>query len=212
MCVCVCVCWTLWGHSRDTPGDTVGHSLGHLCFRGHSCGHSGPLGLRGLVGGIAIQGRFYDNSWPNVAISLGPYRCLSGPSGPEIPKKSEKKKVTGMKKKVEKMVETWLFLTRFWPFFDYFSTFLGLFFLNFSDPGYLFSDFFLISGPKGPNDSCKGPRRSQAKCATVRELGAGQRQLDLQDVFQCVCTSLWFIKPKRLGRHACRTKLSPKNF
>ena len=78
---------------------------------------------------------------------LAPYRGHSGPSGPKSQKSREKvagasrprgpKRLKKSWKKVEK-VEKRSFLTRFWPFFDFFLTFL--------DPGaerprQLFLDF-----------------------------------------------------------------------
>ena len=87
---------------------------------------------------------------------LGPLQGSFGPFGPEIPKKSKKscwglsapgsKKVEKKSKKVEK-VEKRLFLTRFWPFFDFFSTFFDP---GASRPRQLFFDPFWDFGPEGP--------------------------------------------------------------
>ena len=102
---------------------------------------------------------------------LGPLQGSFGPFGPEIPKKSRKNSrglsATGSKKvdeerlrKVEKRSKR----SQKRPFFPTFSTFFRLF-SPFFDPEverpwqFFFSDFFGVSGPKGPNAPCKGPRR-----------------------------------------------------
>ena len=100
-----------------------------------------------------------------ITTFLAPYRGHSGPSGPKSQK--NRKKVAGASrprgqkrlKKSQKRSKT----SQKPPFFDFFNLFFN-FFSTFFDPGaerprQLFFDFFGISGPKGPNDPCKGPRR-----------------------------------------------------
>ena len=91
-----------------------------------------------------------------LAISLAPYRSHSGPSGPKS-KKSKKKKrkpsrglsAPGSKEVKRRSKKGQKRLTN-----NLLPTFL-------TPPGNLFGDFFGISRPKGPKDSCKGPRRLQ---------------------------------------------------
>ena len=78
------------------------------------------------------------------------------PFGPEIPKKSEKSFLPGSQK-------VWKSLSRDFPdFSDFFETFSRLFVaLGPEAPGDFFSDFFWISGPEGPRDSCSSREGSQ---------------------------------------------------
>ena len=96
-----------------------------------------------------------------LAVSLAPYRSHSGPkkSRKEVPGASRPGVKEGRKKskKVKNESKT-TFFRLFQPFFDFFSTFFDPAAERPREP---FFDFFGISGPKGPNDSCKGPRRSQ---------------------------------------------------
>ena len=70
--------------------------------------------------------------------------------GPNDQKKSGKKISAPGSKKVGKSRKKGSKTSQKQPFFDFFSTFFGVTF---------FRDFFGISGPKGPSDPCKGPRR-----------------------------------------------------
>ena len=90
-----------------------------------------------------------------------------GPSGPEIPKKSEKslpEPPAARPQKVSKKSRTDIFETfsrLFGLFRDFFQTFWGL---TAAAPGRLFSDFFFwISGPEGPRDSCSSREGRNAR-------------------------------------------------
>ena len=121
------------------------------------------------------------------AISLAPYvRSHSGPSGPKSPKKSKKgsrrlstagSKRLKKSRKRSKTIEKQPFLNIFKLFFDFFVNLFrprgrkapGTFFR-------LFWDF----GPKGPNDSCKGPRRLQYEiCTEVVNMFSAHDRRDL---------------------------------
>ena len=91
-----------------------------------------------------------------------------GPSGPEIPKKSEKslpgppalapQKVWKKSRKSPEQTYSRLFP----DFSDFFETFSKLFGApGLGGPGRLFSDFFGISGPEGSRDSCSSREGSQ---------------------------------------------------
>ena len=96
-----------------------------------------------------------------------------GPSGPEIPKKSEKKSPgaygTGVPKSLEKVskksrtdiFETFSRLVGL--FRDFFQTFSRLFGTPAPEaPGDFFQTFWGISGPEGPRDSCSSSEGSQS--------------------------------------------------
>ena len=95
-----------------------------------------------------------------IAISMAPYRSHSGPSGAKSQRSRKRlgqKKLKQGREKVEKTEKKVVF--------DSLTIFLT--FVNIFDPGVeealepFFALFGRISVPKGPNDPCKGPRRSQ---------------------------------------------------
>ena len=104
-----------------------------------------------------------------LATSLAPYRSHSGPKSQKVEKRfpgplgPEVKKGQNKSRKKAEKVEKRLFLSRFRPFLDFFST---LFDPGVERPREPFLDFFGISGP---NDSCKGPRRLQPSSVPERE-------------------------------------------
>ena len=89
--------------------------------------------------------------------------------GPEIPKKSEKSlpvpPARGPKKSGKSPEQTF---SRLFPdfsdFFEAFSRHFGT--PGAGGPGRLFADFFGISGPEGPRNSCSSPEGSQSKVCT----------------------------------------------
>ena len=104
-----------------------------------------------------------------VLINLGlrlerPFTGVSGPFGPEIPKKSRKESFWGSAKKSPKIpekVEKYPKNTKF-GLFRVFFDFLGYFRGHFCrPPKRLFSRLFWDFGPEGPGDSCKWSLESQ---------------------------------------------------
>ena len=93
-----------------------------------------------------------DSSYPNMRARSE--KRFPGPLGPGV-KKVEKE----AEKRLKKLKKGCFWLV-FDLFFDFFQPFLTP---GPRGPGNLFSTFFGIWGPKGPNDSCKGPGRLQGE-------------------------------------------------
>ena len=147
---------------------------GRICrWPTHSCQHT-----RKIVQGTALD----------VAQGVGlrperPFAGVSGPSGPEIPKKVSKRVFWGVCKEVPENTRKSRKIpdkVQIWVFFRYFSTFLVFSGTFCRPPRKICSRLFGISGPEGPEIPVNGRSGTGSRRRNeVRNLGALQIQQSL---------------------------------